>query len=131
MLGCTKYTKISNNSLEFKLCGEIGCDLCPRMTCVLQMHDEDLTKGVLIVFPLPQLYVDGKTFVPINECQNLMDNGSSLSDELKDLENLRGKFKYNSDDLEEREKRDGNLGKQINWSKVRKVQKCDECMSPR
>ena len=104
MLRCQKHTKISDYSLEFKLCGEIGCNLCPRIMRVLQMNDEDITKEVLIFCPLPQLDVDGKKFIPINECQRLMDNGSSLVDELKDLEKLRRKFKDNSDELAEREK---------------------------
>ena len=59
-----------------------------------------------------------------------MDNVSSLADKLKYLEKLRGEFKNNDDELSERKKRDVNLGKQINWSNVRKVQKCDECMVP-
>ena len=49
--------------------------------------------------PLQRLDVDGKTFIPINYCQRLMDNGSSLVDELKYLEKLRGKFKDNVDEL--------------------------------
>ena len=60
-----------------------------------------------------------------------MENGSSLADELKDLDNLRSEFKDNDNELSEREKRYGKLGKQMNWSKLRKVQKCDECMAPR
>ena len=43
MLRCPKNTKISDYSLEFKMCGEIGCDLCPRMTRFLHMHKEELT----------------------------------------------------------------------------------------
>ena len=66
MLRYPKHIKISYYSLEFKLCGEIGCDLCPRMTRVLQMHYEKLTKEVLRFFTLPLLDVDGKTFLPIN-----------------------------------------------------------------
>ena len=85
MLWYTKHTKISDYSLEFKLCGEIGCDLCPRMPRVLQMNDEDLTKEVLSFFPLSRLDVYGKIFLTIYKCQRLMDNGSSMADELKDL----------------------------------------------
>ena len=33
-----------------------------------------------------------------------MDNESSLEDELKDLENFRGEFKENEDELAERKK---------------------------
>ena len=79
--------------------------------------------------PLPPIDVDGKKFLPIHEFQRLMDNGSSLSYELKDLEKLRGKFKNNKDELAKRKEVDGKLGKHIYWSKVRKVQKYDECMT--
>ena len=92
MLRCPNHTKISDYSLEFKLCVEIGCDLCSRIPRVLHMHDEDLTKEVLSFPPLPRLDVDGKTFLPTNEFQSMMDNGSSLADDLKDLEKLRGEF---------------------------------------
>ena len=107
MLRCPKHPKISDYGLDLKLCGEIGCDLCPRMPRFLQIHDGELTKEVLIFCPLQQLEVDGKTFIPINECHSLMDNASSLADEMKDLENVRGEFKENGDELAEGEKRDG------------------------
>ena len=42
ILRCPKHTKISDYSLEFKLCGKIGCDLCPRMPRVLKIHDGEL-----------------------------------------------------------------------------------------
>ena len=74
--------------------------------------------------------MDGKTFLPIDKCQRLMYNGSSLADDLKDLEKICRKFKYNYDELAERKIRYGKLGNQINWSKLSKVQKCDDCMSP-
>ena len=73
MLQCTKHTKISDCSLEFKLCGEIGCDLCPIMLRVLQMHDEELTKEVLSGCFLPRLDVDGKVFLTINKYERLME----------------------------------------------------------
>ena len=102
MLRCPNHTKITDYSLEFKMCGEIGRDLFPRISHVLQIHDEDLTKDVLRLFPLPQLDVDGKTFLQINECQRLIDNGSSLEDDLKDLKMLRREFKVNEDEISER-----------------------------
>ena len=108
MLRCPKHTKISDYRLDFKMCDEIGCDLYPIIPRVLQMHDEELTKEVLRFFPLPRLDMDGKTFILIIECQRLMKNVSSLEDELKDLENLRGEFKENGDDLAEREKKKEN-----------------------
>ena len=104
MLRFPKHTKISDYSLEFNMCGEIGCELCPVILRVLQMHDEEVTKEVIGFCPLPRLDVDGKTFLPINECQRLMDNGSSLADELKYLRKLRGEFKENGDELAERKK---------------------------
>ena len=45
--------------------------------------------------------MDGKTFISINECQRLMENGSSMADDLKDLEQLRGEFKENYNELTE------------------------------
>ena len=69
------------------------------MSRVLQMHDEEVTKEMLISCPLPRLDVEGKIFLPINECQHLIDNGSSLADELKDLEKLRGNFRDNYNEL--------------------------------
>ena len=35
ILWCPNHTKISYYSLEFKICGEIFCDLCPIMPHVL------------------------------------------------------------------------------------------------
>ena len=99
MFRCPKHTKISDYSLGFNMCGEIGCELCPRMPHVLQMHDEELTKEVLSFCPLPRLDVDGKTFLPINKCQRLMDNVSSRAYDLKDLEKLRRESKENDDEL--------------------------------
>ena len=131
MLQCPKHIKISYYNLEFNLCGKIVCGLCPRIPRGLQMHDEELTKEVLSFCPLPRLNVDGKTLLPIYERQRLMENGSSLADELKYQENLCGKFKDNVDDLVERKKRYAKLGNKINCSKARKVQKCDECMETR
>ena len=61
---------------EFKLCGEVGCDLCPRMPRVLKMNDKVLTNEVLDFIAMPRLAVDGKTFLPIDECQRLMDSGT-------------------------------------------------------
>ena len=49
------------------------------------MNDEEITKEVLIFCPLPKLDVDGKKFIPINECQRLVDNVSPLVVELKDV----------------------------------------------
>ena len=60
-----------------------------------------------------------------------MDSRASLADELKDLEKLRGEFKQNDSDLAEKEKRDRKLVTVVNWTKVRKVYRCDECTAPR
>ena len=67
MLRCPKHTKVLEYSLEFKLCGEISCDLCPRIPRVFQMHDEELTKEVLSFCSLSQLDVDGNKFLPIDK----------------------------------------------------------------
>ena len=80
---------------------------------------------------MPRLDVDGKICIPIDECQRLMDSGASLSDELKYPEKLRGEFKQNDSDLAEREKRDRKLLTVVNWTKVRKVYRCDEYTAPR
>ena len=61
----------------------------------------------------------------------MMDSGASLADELKDLEKLCGEFKQNDSDLAKREKRDRKLVTVVNWTKVRKVYRCDECTVPR
>ena len=66
LLRCPNHTKLSDYSLEFKLCVKIGCDLCPILPRVLHMHDEELTKEVNGSCTLPRLDVDGKTFLSIN-----------------------------------------------------------------
>ena len=104
MLQFPNHTKILDYRLEFNLCGERGCDLYPRMPLVLQMHDEELKKEVLSSCPLSRLDVDGNIFLPINKCQRVMENGSSLVDELKDRNKLRVEFKDNANELSEREK---------------------------
>ena len=101
------------------------------MPRVLKMNDEDLTKEVLDFIAMPRLDVDGKTFLLIDECQPLMGSRASLADELKDLEKLRGEFKQNYSDLAEKEKRDRKLVTAVNWTKARKVYRCDECTAPR
>ena len=82
---CTKHSKITNWGLEFKLCGEDGCDLCPRKLHVLEMDDDELTKAVLGFCPLPRVDGDAKEFLPIDECERLLENGDDLAKELEDL----------------------------------------------
>ena len=47
---------------------------------------------------------DRRYALPINKCQSLMGNGSSLIDELKDLEKLCSEFKDNDGELAKRKK---------------------------
>ena len=130
-LQCPKHTKKMDYLLEFKLCGEVGCRLCPRMPRVLQMRDASLREKILGFCPLPRLDVDGQTFLPIDECQQLMDNGASLNEEMKDLHKLRQDSHENTTEIKEKKKRDGCLNKSTHWSKVRMVHKCEECGAPR
>ena len=53
----------------------------------------------------------------------------TLKDELSDLQKVRSDYADN-DEHAERKKRDTAKNKSINWSKVRMVQKCDECKAP-
>ena len=55
----------------------------------------------------------------------------TLKDELSDLQKVRSDYADNDDEHAERKKRDTAKNKSINWSKVRMVQKCDECKAPR
>ena len=54
----------------------------------------------------------------------------TLKDELGDLQKVRSDYADNDDEHAERKKRDTAKNKSINWSKVRMVQKCDECKAP-
>ena len=80
--------------------------------------------------PLPRLDLDSATFLQFDECKLLMDNGSTLKDELSDLQKVRSDYADNDDEHAERKKRDTAKNKSIRWSKVRMVQKCDECKAP-
>lgn len=122
---------MSDYLMELKLCGEPGCDLCPRMPRVLQMKDKELENEVLNFVPLPRLDSASETFLPFDECKRLMDNGSTLKDELEDLQKLRKDYAKKDDEHAERKRRDSKNTKSVNWSKVRMVQKCDECKAPR
>ena len=103
-VNCPKHCKVSDYLLEYKLCGEEGCDLCPRMPRVLQMKNKELTREVLGFVPLPRIDGDGGTFLPFDECQRLMDNGATLKDELRGLKRVRDNFKEHDDQHAERKK---------------------------
>ena len=60
-----------------------------------------------------------------------MDNGATLKNELRDLKRLRDDFEKNDDQHLKREKRDTKNTSITNWTKVRMIQKCDECEAPR
>ena len=130
-LCCPKHCKVSDYMLEYKLCGEPGCELCPRKPRVLQMNNEELTREVLNFVPLPRVDSDASTYLPFDECQRLVDNGATLTDELCDLKRVRDDFAKNDDEHVERKKRDSEKTAITNWTKVRMIQKCDECGAPR
>ena len=50
-----------------------------------QLNNVMLTKEMVTFCPLPRLDSTGEKNRPIENCQNLLDNGASLQDELKDL----------------------------------------------
>ena len=78
-LKCAKHTKSSPYGLEFMLCGKEGCKLCPRMPRVLKLNDTELQKEVLTFCPLPRIGQNTEEFLPIAECQQLLDNGDNLA----------------------------------------------------
>ena len=84
--------------LEYKLCGEPGCELCPRKPRILQMNNKELSMEVLNFVPLPRVDADASTFLPFDECQRLVDNGDTLNDELRDLKRVRDDFTKNDDE---------------------------------
>ena len=75
--------------MELKLCGEVGCDLCPRKPRVLNIGDDELTKAVLQLCPLPRVDADVEEFLTIEECERLLENGADLATELEDLRRIR------------------------------------------
>ena len=130
-LSCPKHAKITDYAIEYKLCGEEGCNLCPRMPRVKSIGDDELTREVLGLCPLPRLDAEGKTFLPIDECQKLLDKGATLAEELKDLERVRDEFKEKDTIQQERVLKDKELMKSINWTKVRFLLRCDDCKAVR
>ena len=81
--------KNTNWGMEFKLCGEVGCDLCPRKPRVLNIGDDELTNAVLQFCPLSRVNADTQEFLSIEECERLLENGDDLATELKDLRRIR------------------------------------------
>ena len=130
-LSCPKHVKMTDYAIEMMLCGEDGCELCPRRPRVKLMNDEALTKEVLGFCPLPRLDSTGETFLPIDECQLQLDKGDTLEDELKDLQKVRDDFDKNDNSQVEKKKRDSKLIKGVNWSKVRYLLGCDYCKATR
>ena len=88
-LRCPKHSKITSWGMEYKLCGEEGCELCPRMPRVLNIGDDELTKAVLQFCPLPRVDADAEEFLTIEECERLLENGADLATELEDLRRIR------------------------------------------
>ena len=68
--------------MEFKLCGEVGCEICLRKPRVLNIDDDELTKAVLQICLLPRVDADAQEFLPIEECERLLENGDDLATEL-------------------------------------------------
>ena len=131
ILCCPKHCKFSKYVIEFMLCGEVGCRLCPRMPRVVQIGDDELTKEVMTFCPLPCIDADGKTFLPIDECQLRLEKGDTLATELADLERVRKDVDSHDTELQAKHGRDKKLVTGINASKVRKVLKCSDCGAPR
>ena len=73
---------------------------------MLQMKGRELEQEVLSFVPLPRLDSDSATFLPFDECKLLMDNGSTLKDELSDLQKVQSDYADNDDEHAERKKRD-------------------------
>ena len=131
---CPKHSKITNWGMEFKLCGEAGCDLCPRKPRVLNIGDSELTKAVLEFCPLPRVNADAKEFLPINECERLLENGDDLAKELEDLRRIRKEAKKGDKESEEqaaKKGRDDVVKKTFNWTKVCHILTCSNCNAPR
>ena len=61
---------------------------CPRKICVLKIGDDELTKAVLQIFPLPRVDADAEKFLTIEECECLLENGDDLTTELEDLRRI-------------------------------------------
>ena len=59
----------------------------------------------------------------------MMDNGTTLKNELCDLKKVRDNFVENKDQHTDA-KRDTKNTSIVNWIKVRMIQKCDECETP-
>ena len=130
-LTCPKHVKMTDYGIEMMLCGEDGCELCPRRPRVKMMNDEALAREVWGFCPLPRLYAAGDTFLPIDECQLQLDKGDTLEDELKDLKRVRDDFDKNDNSQGEKKQRDSKLIRGVNWSKVRYLVRCDYCKATR
>ena len=59
------------------------------MPRVLKIDDTELQKEVLIFCRLPRIGSNTEEFLPIAECQQLLENGEDLATELLDLATIR------------------------------------------
>ena len=59
------------------------------MPGVLTINGTELRKEVLTFCPLPRIGANTEEFLPIAECQQLLDNGDNLATELLDLAIIR------------------------------------------
>jgi len=94
-----------------------------------------LWNGVLLGFcPLPRVDGSGEEFLPIDECEQLLDKGDDLATELSDLKRVRDLAddgNKNSEETKAKEARDKKVKGDFNWTKLRHILICDECSAPR
>jgi len=87
---------------------------------------------VLGFCPIPCLDSTGKTFLPIDEYQILLDKGADLAEELKYLWRVRDEFNEKKDVTQKgREREDRQPTKGVNWSKVCFLLQCTYCNAVR
>ena len=101
---------------------------------MLEINDAELTKAVLEFCPLPRVDAAAKEFLPIDECERLLENGDDLAKELDDLRRIRNvsdKAGNGSEEKKEKQARDKKVKKDFNWTKLRYVLTCCDCNAPR
>ena len=81
------YDECTTKAEKVRYCKELGDQCIPLR--VLNIDDDELTKAVLQFCPLPRVDADAQEFLPIEECERLLENGDDLATELKDLRRIR------------------------------------------
>ena len=87
-------------------------------------RSNSLTKEVITFCPLPRLNAESDGFLSFDESQGKLDKGDTVVNEMKDYHKMRKKNEGDSTQLDIARKNDGKLTKLTNWSKVRRVLKC-------